>query len=554
MRALRSAAVGCLVAAACLLLAACSGGSPGTTPNTAASSSTAPPSETTSPSPTTSTPTGPDAWGPTAAELAQARADVAKLSVRQLAGQLVVARYSGRSATSAAHAVTRLHLGGVILFDDNVPSNLVSGLRSSAANVQKAMADDGRDWPAIIAVDQEGGPVARVGTPATEFTGAMALGAAADRTLPAKVGEASGDELRALGFTMVFAPDADVTIGSSDPTIGVRSPGSLPETVARVATGLLDGYREAGIVPVAKHFPGHGSVTANSHVTLPVQRASLETLQSRDFVPFQALVDDSAPAIMVTHIDVRTLDPGVPSSLSREVITGQLRDALGFKGLVVTDALDMDAVTEHDTSSEAAVKAVQAGADVLLMPADPEAAIDGLAQAVEKGTITKGRLVESAARTVALMRDVAQHPMPPASTVGSNGAVARAVATSSTTVVSGPCSGRLVGSAVRVVGGTSTDRARFTAAARKAGLRTGSGTLVRLLSTGSSRGSGEVVVALDTPYGLAQSSASTARIAAYGRTPSVFAAVMAVLTGHVSALGHLPVKVGSYAIGTGCPR
>jgi beta-N-acetylhexosaminidase len=416
------------------------------------------------------------------------------------------------------------------------------------------MADDGRDWPAIIAVDQEGGPVARIGAPATAFTGAMALGAAADHTLPAMLGEASGDELRALGFTMVFAPDADVTIGASDPTIGVRSPGSVPATVARVATGLVDGYRQSGIVPVAKHFPGHGSVTANSHLTLPVQRASLKTLRSRDFVPFQALVDDSAPAIMVTHIDVRAIDPGVPSSLSRNVITGQLRDALGFQGLVVTDALDMDAVTEHDTSSEAAVKAVRAGADVLLMPADPKAAIDGLVAAVGKGTITKDRLVESAARTVALMRDVAAHPMPPASTVGGHDAVARAVAASSITMVSGPCTGRLVGSSVQVVGGRSTDRSRFTAAARKAGLHTGSGTVVRLLSTGASSGSGDVVVALDTPYGLAGSTATKARIAAYGRTPSVFTSLMAVLTGQATAPGHLPVKVGSYPIGTGCPR
>lgn len=540
-----------------LLLAACAGGSSGGEPTasspTSSPTSTVPtsPTQTSSPSPT---PTGADAWGPTAAELEQARADVGSLSLRQLAGQLVVARYSGRSTTSAARAVARLHLGGVILFGDNVPSDVVSGLHSSAAHVQRAMKDDGRDWPAIIAVDQEGGPVARVGAPATAFTGAMALGAAADHKLVAQLGEASGDELRALGFTMVFAPDADVTAGPSDPTIGVRSPGSVPATVARVATGLVDGYRASGIVPVAKHFPGHGSVPANSHLTLPVQRASLATLRARDFVPFQALVDRGAPAIMVTHIDVRAIDPGVPSSLSRKDITGELRDDLGFQGLVVTDALDMDAVTEHAGSSEAAVKAVQAGADVLLMPPDPQAAIDAVVDAVEAGKISRARLEASAARTVALMRDVAAHPMPPSATVGSHVALARAVAASSLTVLSGPCTGGLVGSSVQVVGGTSADRRRFTAAARSAGLRTGSGTVVRLLGSGSSQGMGDVVVALDTPYGLARSQATTARIAAYGRTGSVFASLMKVLTGTAVAPGRLPVKVGSYAIGTGCPR
>jgi beta-N-acetylhexosaminidase len=316
----------------------------------------------------------------------------------------------------------------------------------------------------------------------------------------------------------------------------------------------MEGYRRSGIVPVAKHFPGHGSVTANSHLTLPVQRASLTTLRARDFVPFTALVDDGAPAIMVTHIDVRAVDPGVPSSLSRKVIIGQLRDRLGFHGLVVTDALDMDAVTEHAGSGTSAVKAVQAGADVLLMPADPEAAIDAVAAAVEAGTLTRSRLEASAARIVALMRDVALHPMPSAATVGSHASLARQVAASSITIVSGPCSGRLVGSSVQAVGGTSADRARFTAAARKGGLRTGSGTVVRLLGSGSSHGSGDVVVALDTPYGLARSSATTARIAAYGRTGSVFASLVKVLTGGAPAPGRLPVTVGSYPIGTGCPR
>lgn len=549
-----------------LLLAACAGGSSGGSPTASRTSPAPPGTATTSPassppslSPSPS-PTGAGAWGPTDAELAQARADVASLSLRELAGQLVVARFSGRSTTSAARALTRLHLGGVILFDENVPSSLVSGLRSSAARVQQAMRADGRDWPAVIAVDQEGGPVARIGAPATAFTGAMALGAIAEQggttaeSLASKLGDASGEELRALGFTMVFAPDADVTIGPQDPTIGVRSPGSRPATVGRVATELVDGYRRAGIVPVAKHFPGHGSVTSNSHLTLPVQHASLTTLRSRDFVPFRALVDDGAPAIMVTHIDVRAIDPGVPSSLSRKVITGQLRDALGFDGLVVTDALDMAAVTQHDGSSKAAVEAVRAGADVLLMPADPKAAIDGLVAAVGQGTLTRARLQESAAKTVALMRDVAAHPMPPAATVGSHASVARAVASSSITVVSGPCSGRLVGRAVQVVGGTSADRARFTAAAHQAGLRTGSGTVVRLLASGSSHGTGDVVVALDTPYGLARSAATKARIAAYGRTSAVFASLMAVLTGATTAPGRLPVTVGSYEIGTGCPR
>ncbi|HET7474967.1 MAG TPA: glycoside hydrolase family 3 N-terminal domain-containing protein [Dermatophilaceae bacterium] len=505
---------------------------------------------------------------PTAAELSTARADVARLSTRDLAGQLVVARYAGTAPAAAAALVGRLHLGGVAVFAGNVPTAtaaVVPTLREVARAATAALAGQGRRWPAFLAVDQEGGPVTRVGAPATAFPAAMALGAAGGDVLARQVGAASGAELAAMGFTVVLAPDADVTIGPSDPTIGVRSPGGDPRLVARVAVGLARGYAEAGLVPVAKHFPGHGSVTTDSHLGLPRQARSVTVLERRDLVPFRALVDQGAPAVMTAHIVVTGLDDARPASLSRGVTTGLLRERLGFTGLVVTDALEMDAVTAGYGAGRAAVLAVQAGADVLLMPADPGAAVDALVTAVDRRQLTRTRLVDSAARMVATLRHAARRTRsrPSPGTVGSHRGTARALADAAVTVVSGPCRGRLVGSAISVTGALSADRGGLAAAALRAGLHVGGGTQVRLLgggvynagsrsASGSETGSGDVVVALDVPYGLARSSARTARLAAYGRTSATFDAVVAVLLGRQPARGHLPVPVGDHKIGTGC--
>ncbi|MDF8263172.1 glycoside hydrolase family 3 protein [Luteipulveratus flavus] len=573
---LLSRAAGAVCVAA--LLASCSGGDDGaaapatSTFSTARSASptrtaptapTAPVPPTAGPSSSAPAPTG--VGVPTDAELAAARKDVSRLPTERLAAQLIVGFYDGSSPDAAARAISGDHLGGVILFPGNVPSSasLVSGLRSGAERAQQAMRADGRDWPAIVSVDQEGGPVARLGAPVTELPSGMAYGAADDPALATRVAHGIGEELRALGMTMVFSPDADVTIGAQDPTIGVRSPGSDPQRVARTATAQARGYAQAGVVPVAKHFPGHGSVTTDSHIGLPRQRASLDALRGRDLVPFQALVRDGAPAVMSAHIVLDALDAGAPSTMSRPVLTGLLRQQLGFKGLIVTDALQMGAVDQRYGSGRGAVQAVAAGADVLLMPADPGASVTALTKAVASGQLTRDRLVESAARIVATMRRAGSAQQPPASAVGAHHADALALARASVTQISGPCGAAAVTGGVRISGGTQADRSRFGAAARRAGLRVGSGTTVRLLgggaynagtgeSSGSQGGTGRVMVGLDTPYALRGGPAGATRIAAYGRTPETFQAVVEVLTGKRKATGRLPVAVGRWKAGSGC--
>ena len=468
------------------------------------------------------------------------------MSLQERAGHVIVGTYGGTEPP--LDLVRELGLAGVILMVDNVPSGSDS-LAALADTTQRLHAALDRPYPLIVSVDQEGGPVARVGPPATQFPPGMAHGAADDADLSRAVAAAQGRELAALGFTMNFAPVADVTAGPSDPTIGVRAPGDRAPLVGRVATAQAAGLLQAGVVPVVKHFPGHGSVPADSHVELPVQDASLDQLTERDLAPFAAAVQDGVPAVMVAHLDVRDVDPGVPSSLSAPVVRGILRDSLGFRGVVVTDSLSMAAITERYTAAESAVAALRAGADLLLMPPDARTARDGIVAAVRAGQLSEQRLNLAVRRVVALQLHQAEllerAGTPEVAEVGSAAATkaSRRLSASAVTLVSGRCRGPLVGPSVQVAGGTATDRALFDAAARRAGLQTGAGDVVVLVSSAGSAGSGDVVVALDTPYGLGRSGASSALLALFGRTPQAFDALAAVLTGQRQASGALPVRV-----------
>ena len=482
-------------------------------------------------------------WGPSVADVDDAAAIVAAMPVEQQAGRVIMARVPGTVASGASSEIVDLGLGGAILFDDNLDSP--QQVRDLNAGLQAAASAAGSPAPLLIGVDQEGGTVARVTAGATEFPTYSTLGAARDPAVAARAASTSGEELRALGFTVVFAPVADITIGLADPTIGSRSAGDDPALVAKIVNGSVEGYVDAGLVPVIKHFPGHGSVPADSHETLPVQPASLEELEARDLVPFRAAVAAGAPSVMVAHIDVRTLDPGVPASLSPRVV-GLLRDDIGFEGLVFTDAEEMAAVSGTYGVGDSAVRALAAGVDVVLMPLDAATARAAIVAAVAPGRFRppgSPRPPPGWSRP-ALWQARTSPAQPALDTVGSpdHHQVSYDTSLAGLTVVSGPCTGRLVGDAIQVVGGTETDRARLAEAAEAAGLPVGSGSMVRLLGS-TTGGPGDIVVSLDRPYGLAASSAGTARIALYGRTPDAFRALVDVLLGTASGAGALPVQV-----------
>ncbi|HET8959947.1 glycoside hydrolase family 3 protein [Nocardioides sp.] len=524
-------------------------------------------------------------WGPTADDLDLAARAVRRMSLPDLAGQVIVADWSGTAAP--VRLVRSLHLGGVIAFDDNIAST--AGIRSVNRTLEREVR---RRWPLFLSVDQEGGIVERVQGEATRFPAFMSAGAADEVAATRRAAAASGAELRGLGFTVDFAPDADVTSGPGDPTIGSRSIGSDPDLVSRHVVAAATGLSEAGVVPVLKHFPGHGSVTADSHTTLPVQRRTRQRLDAIDLAPFRAAVDAGVPAVMVAHLDVRAIDPGTPSSLSRRVITGVLRGDLGFDGLVVTDSLEMaGAQPGRDGGARQAVRALRAGNDVLLMPPDPAAARQGIISAVRRGALDRTLLERAAARQIALL--LASEPdagrdrrgSPP----GSGDPASRALSAEAITVAAGPCRGPLAESAVSPSGDDEAV-ASFTAAAQAAGLqvllprtpparltraeprperaaqrsrwrarerrrtdqlatwrdreraRMEQATRIGFAGYGDGPVSGDVAVAVDTPYVLGSSDAPV-RIATYGDTPGAMRALVAVLQGRARAPGRLPVAV-----------
>lgn len=482
------------------------------------------------------------------------------MSPEEKAGQVLLPTFAGQQVEAQAAAIKRLHLAGSIIMGDNVPRTPQGGVdvqAMAAANqrLEEATAADGHPWPGIVAVDQEGGIVSRLGLPLTEWPAPMSYGAAGSEALAKEAGQGLAGELSPLGFNLDFAPDADVTMGPQDPTIGARSMSADPAAAASLTAAFSQGMLAAGILPTAKHFPGHGSVTTNSHLSLPTQNAGLDELRGRDWKPFQAAIASGAPIIMTGHIAVPALEPGVPASLSPKTYAA-LRE-LGFKGVAVTDALNMGAVTQQYPAGSAAVAALSAGADLLLMPADTAQAHAAIVQAVTSGSLPAQRLDEAARRVATMMvwqgRRTAEAKAgsgagtPP----GSGAAVSAKVSASAVTVLTGNCSGPLVPGSVRVAGGGPGDRERFEAAAARAGLAVGSGPLVTLIGYGGAPAGGDIAVALDAPWPLAGSTAPV-KVALYGRTDAAFDALAIVLAGKAPAPGKLPAAVGPFPAGTGC--
>lgn len=474
------------------------------------------------------------------------------MTAEEKAGQVILPFFTGVDVESHARLIEHLHLAGSVIMGDNVPrdgSGAVRPAAMKAVNRRLANASAGRPWPGMIAVDQEGGLVSRLGRPLTEWPSPMSFGAAGSGPLARESGKALASELAHLGFNVDFAPDADVTIGPKDPTIGARSFSADPSVAASLSVEFSRGLLDAGILPSAKHFPGHGSVTADSHRSLPVQGATRAQLEARDWKPFRAAVGAGIPMVMTGHIAVPALEPGIPASLSQATY-GALRD-LGFEGVAVTDALNMSAVHSKYPDGRAAVMALAAGADLLLMPADAAKAHAAVVRALKSGSLPAGRLEDAAVRVATMMHWRGRTGAPAGTAPGSGAAVSARVSAAAITVLAGPCKGPLVPGAVRVSGGLPRDRALFAAAAGRAGLKVGSGPTVNLVGLGGKPGKGDIAVALDAPWAITGSRAPV-KLALYGRTPGAFDALAAVLAGKSTAPGKLPAAVERYPAGTGC--
>jgi beta-glucosidase-like glycosyl hydrolase/CubicO group peptidase (beta-lactamase class C family) len=257
---------------------------------------------------------------------------------------------------------------------------------------------DMSDLPLLIGSDFEWGSAMRIRR-STRFPEAMAIGATLDTALAFKVGEAIGKESRALGVHQVFAPVVDVNNNPDNPVINTRSFGENQYLVADMASAFAIGLQSGGAISTAKHFPGHGDTQTDSHLDLPIISQTKSRLDSVELYPFRRLIDQHIPSIMVAHLEVPYLETKkIPATLSPSIITGFLKADLGFKGLVVTDALDMGAIVNGFGPDSAAVKAVDAGVDLLLVLPDEEKAIDAIENAVIKGRISEARINESVAK------------------------------------------------------------------------------------------------------------------------------------------------------------
>ena len=514
-------------------LAACgtspeSSSSPSPTPSASAVAESTPSASPASSAPETL------AWGPTLDAWEDAQATASALSAREAAGAVLMPAYTYADGPQLQALIADHSLAGVILFASATErADTVAGL---AAAAQAGVGE--RGWPALISIDQEGGRVARLTDGIVELPAFMAAGAAQDKSLVRGVYAAQGRDLAALGITVDFAPVADVTIGLADPIIRSRSAGDQPDAVAGTAVAAMLGYVDAAVVPAIKHFPGHGSVTTDSHDALPVQSATLDALEQRDLVPFRRAVAVGAPVVMMSHIAVQAWG-GEPASLDPDAYT-YLRDELGFTGVAVTDALNMGAITQSRGPGQASVEALAAGADLLLMPTSTDAALEAIVAAVEQGTLSRERLDEAAAHVILLARWQAGL-VPAAPTV--TGDYARALASSGATVAAADCAAPFVTSPVSISGGWSADREALAAGLAAHGIAIGEGgTSIWISGTDDRAGSADVVVAMDGPWGL---SGSSARVyaAVYGRGESALAGLADVLAGAVPPQGRWPVAL-----------
>lgn len=333
---------------------------------------------------------------------------LAELSLEAKVGQLFLVGFPGGQEGEEAFraSVAARPFGNAILFSRNcaTAAAAASAVSSARSAIRAACGVE-----ALVAVDQEGGVVARLADGVTPIPGAMAIAAAvagdgASLVDVESVAYFSGTELLSLGIDWNLAPVADVNSNPANPVIGVRSFGEDPETVAGLASAYASGLRRAGVAATAKHFPGHGDTSVDSHLGLPRVDAGLERLRSVELAPFRRLISDGIASVMTSHVLFPAVEPEpIPATLSAKVLGGLLRGELGFRGVIVTDCLEMKAVDGR--FDDLAVRAILAGADVVTVSHDrakQDAAFDSVVRAVRDGSISEARLDESVGRVLAM--------------------------------------------------------------------------------------------------------------------------------------------------------
>ena len=509
---------------------------------------------------------------------------LAQMTLEEKIGQVMVIGFDGLEADAGLlEMIQKYHVGGVILFARNVDSP-----RQVAAltNALQSAAHPGL----LIAIDQEGGRVARLteNKGFTEFPSAMALTATGDVEASRSVAQAMAAEMRAVGINTDFAPDLDVNNNPANPVIGIRSFSSEPELVAEYGVAFLEGLQSGGVLAFGKHFPGHGDTGVDSHVSLPLVPHERARLEAVEFVPFKAAMSANVAGIMSAHVTFPAIDatPGLAATLSPKVLTGLLRDELGYGGLLVTDSLEMGALAQSGYPVPvAAATALQAGADLLLFNRDHtlhRAAFREIQTWVQDGRIPETRLNEAVRRVLqakARFGLLLPEPVDVAAADAACGtpetkALSRAVVNQSITLVrtGSPAALPLApGSKLLVVETPAANGLgreldvpfivvdeQPTRAQRQSALsmaRDGRGVIVavadasrfpeqvKLVEAFVKTSSPVIVVAIRTPYDLAAMPEQATLLATYGLNPPTLEALLNVLWGETLPQGHLPVTL-----------
>ncbi|WP_375406313.1 glycoside hydrolase family 3 N-terminal domain-containing protein [uncultured Amnibacterium sp.] len=324
--------------------------------------------------------------------------------MRRLAAGVLLPGFGGTVLSESLAARLRDGLAGVCLFGRNIDS--AEQVRSLTVAIRAARPE------AVVAADEEGGDVTRLHMPdGSPEPGNAVLGRIDDESVTAASAARIGAELAAAGITLDLAPTVDVNTNDDNPVIGVRSFGLDAALVARHTRAWVQGLQSSGVAACAKHFPGHGDTAVDSHLGLPVVEHDLDALRARELVPFVAALDAGVAAVMTSHIMLPRLDPDSPATMSPRILTGLLREELGFEGVIVTDALDMAGSSAEIGIPAAAVRSLQAGADLLCLGSDSEpvldAVLDAIVTAVGSGELPEERLRDAAAR----VRSLAHRPV-----------------------------------------------------------------------------------------------------------------------------------------------
>lgn len=327
------------------------------------------------------------------------------MSLEEKVGQLFQVGFQSKSIDrEIKDLIENYHIGGVIYFTRNIEN--LEQTASLSKNLQELALDSGAGIPLFISVDQEGGKVRRI-KDLTYFPANIEIGATGDKELSRKAAAVTAKELKGLGINVNLAPVLDVNNNPANPVIGERSFGADPILVAEMGVAYIKGLQAEGIIATAKHFPGHGDTAVDSHFDLPVINHSRERLDQVELYPFKKAIEAGVDSIMVAHIYFSTIESeaGIPATLSKAVLNDLLREDLNFEGVIITDDLEMGAITNFLGTAAGAVKTIEAGADIVLISHSydkQKQAIEAVIAAVENGRISEKRIEESLRRIIKL--------------------------------------------------------------------------------------------------------------------------------------------------------